>query len=202
MEIMVYISLYLVLCFLFHFVKSKNIFARFFYKQFVARCYSNCALALEVVQIMLIFSASVAVSSRGYLNPRLIMNSVTGLLFTLVLLGCAMVNIVYLYKFKTVRTVDTEEIYPALERNRKGAEMYTFLRTLCLLSVALLIPLIHYVYIVLMVIGFLSGQLWYLFNKNVHKFRIQNWIRILHTFIFLLFNVLFLIYFIIDRYFP
>lgn len=80
--------------------------------------------------------------------------------------------------------------------------MYTFLRTLCLLSVALLIPLIHYVYIILMVICLLTAQLWYLFKKNVHKFRIQNWIRILHTFIFMLFNVLYLIYFIIDRYFP
>lgn len=201
LETLIYVSLYLALCLGIHYIKSKNLFARFFYKQFVSRCYSNCALSLEVVQIILVFSASVAFSSHGYANKELVLNSITGLLFVLAVLISIMVNMVYLYRLKTVRVIDTEDIYPAIERNRKGAEMYTCIRLLCLLSIALLIPLVHYVYVVLMALSLLSAQVWYLFKKNIHKYRVQNWIRILHTFLFMLFNLIYIPYFLIDKYF-
>lgn len=129
------------------------------------------------------------------------MNSVTGMAFALLVFVFIIVSIVYLFRLKAYRVIDTEDIYPAIERIRKGSEMYTFLRLTCLLSIALLLPLIHYLYVVSMALCLLTAQMWYLHNKNVHKFRVQNWLRIIHTLLFMLFNFIYIGYFIIDRYF-
>ncbi len=53
-----------------------------------------------------------------------------------------------------------------------------------------------------MAVIFLILQLRCLIKYNLSKYRIQNWVRIIHTILFLVFNLMYQVYYIIDKYYP
>ena len=74
------------------------------------------------------------------------------------------------------------------------------LRIFTLLVIAICIPLLHLFYLIGIATIFLSLQLYIIFNRNLFKYKIQKYLRILHTVCFLLFNWNFLGLYILQYY--
>lgn len=106
-------------------------------------------------------------------------------------------NIFTLIKYKNEKDVDTKEVYPAIERRRPGAEAYTFFRGLGLLILAVSIPLLHHLCVIIIALIFFVIQIYYIHTRELFKYRVLKVSRIIHTVLFLLYNLMYLIYYLI-----
>lgn len=78
--------------------------------------------------------------------------------------------------------------------------MYTLFRGMGLLLIAMAIPLLHVLCVVLIAVIFLTIQLYYIVNRKLFKFRALKYLRIIHTVSFLLFNAIYVVYYLIQEY--
>ena len=66
------------------------------------------------------------------------------MVFMVIFFSIPLMSISLLQQYKNNPQVDTNDIYPGIERERKRSEIYAFVRILGLLCIAVTIPLFHY----------------------------------------------------------
>lgn len=71
-----------------------------------------------------------------------------------------------------------------------------------MLSIAVSIPLIHYIYVTVLAIILFSIQLFYILKRNLFKYKILKYLRLIHTICFMIYNLLYVVFFLLDYYYP
>ena len=154
----------------------------------------------ESIQLIIVFSCASTLTSRKFENIEIAGNYVTAGIVLLICIAGFIGGVGMLMRRKRDREVDTKEIYPGVERWRDGAEMYMMWRGLGLISIAVGIPLLHSMCVIGIAFVFLVIQLHYVFNCDLFKLRVLKYLRVIHTFTFMLYNMMYIGYYIIEKY--
>ena len=202
LEAIIYISIFTVMNLLVRNMKCKGKIHRILFQNYLAKFFANCVLCLQGLQLVFVFSAAATATSRHFSGWEYTLNYSTAVMFITIFFSVPLATLTLLPKYKRSKEVDTEDIYPGIEKERRGAEIYTLLRIMGLLCVATTIPLFHYLVTVSMAVIFFSSQIHLIIYRNLFKFRVVKWLRVLHTLSFIAFNLIYVVYFVIDRCYP
>lgn len=177
---------------IFEFIKTK----------FVYRLYSNMSMTFYNVVTTIAFSSSVTLSSRLFSSQGLILNYFAGTGGLIFCLFFTLGHPIILFSCKGKDEIDTEECYIGSKRERKNSELILFVFLCYQISIPLLIPLFPPIFSLTVIILTSISYVVLLIRTPVLKIKICVIYRAIGQGIFVLFNTTFILYHIIQQYFP
>ena len=198
--ILLFLAVYLVFSRLQH-RRNSNIIVYLLNRRFHKMGYANMSTNLNSIVVQIGFSASACLTSAAFKDPYAVMNYSSALLILVGVYVVMMIEPMYLFFQKKDKSVDNEDCYTGGKRKYKFSEMYLLVSNLLVTTVLTCVPHMHPLLTLILVMVIVIVNISFLFKEKYLKIRLCSYIRAINKIFFALFNLIFIVLYLINKHF-